>query len=1051
MAWSGSLRAQAVTEVAGSSDGVTGSAVSASSEVNLEPGALAPSEGKAQIPTFAQLERWRSEGARFIAQGYFSRAWRRLARGELEAALADFERGLELDPDRREAILERAWLLVRLSRNDDAVAAFRNWLSRQGAGQPVDESVVAGVRLELVRLLVAQDLMREAQAEIDQWPSGQPTALAALRLRAQIAQAQGDREALLRTWLQWAAHPAAEADEVTAVLDQAAQLAQDLGRPAQALALIERLAARSGAPPLARRRALLLERLGEPRAALVVWQLVLDQENTARGKLGIVDTMLAHARALGDEGLERALLERAFSLSRKALGRLRDLTAFEIRTGRKSMAAQRAVELATRSRRRNDRMLAFHQIVALEGRGQSEPQVKRAITLLAELDRVARRDAHPDLRRMIAAHHVQRGRDREALGILESLARTLPESRRRPVLLEISEIHARRADLRARALILLEADRLSGPPLLTWQERVDLLNQLGRGPQARAVLESRRLDEPDDPEPLRRLIDLERAAGDSPAMLVLYEALARSRQLSDAERASAHREAAEIARRLPDGIDSALSHYRQAIALAPDHLPTRQALLEMLVALERLDESAAVAEALFRASAQPDHALRAIELRFAAADRGALRTLFDELEAPLEAGSTDARFRYWRMRGQFELDEGEIQAATHAWGRALRLQPDAGLALRLQALRARAAREQAEQARAEGRLAEAVGAWELAEALEPGALAAQGLAYTLLESGRPAQAAKAFRRALERSQAPPASLLTDLGYAHLRAGERIEAREAFVGAIDSLAQGPESGAQATIETLRREIRELDQIVRGALWQGWRRRGGRGGAVGRAGIDAGGASGVPASGGGLELARREPQADGPGRSPFEWYGRLLWSLEPDTARLDERATQLGLGLRYRPDTTPNAWASAERLWAVGGDGQDEWLLRAAWGRSWGGANGLAPGWVGQVWADAAYQTASDTRLLYLEWRQGHAWPLAGSARLVPHIILHGRGLKPDRYAESWTEAGLGLAIEGAAGGGRYVAPLLSWHSSIRYKVGLDGVGRDGWELIVSMLW
>jgi hypothetical protein len=293
-------------------------------------------------------------------------------------------------------------------------------------------------------------------------------------------------------------------------------------------------------------------------------------------------------------------------------------------------------------------------------------------------------------------------------------------------------------------------------------------------------------------------------------------------------------------------------------------------------------------------------------------------------------------------------------------------------------------------------------------------------------------------------------LLADLGYAHLRAGERGQAREAFVRAIDRLDVGEDPNRRSTIESLRQEIRELDQTLSGAFWQGLRGRGARG--LARGSTDAGGASGLtsaPASGGGLDLAWRAPLARAPGRSPFEWFGRLLWSIEPGTVDLDRRATQMGLGLRIRPQSTPHAWISGERLLAVGGDGQDEWVLRAAWGRGWGAL--IGPGWVGHLWADAAYQTESRTRSLHAEWRQGYAWPLKGTLRFVPHAVLHGRALDPDPYAEAWAEAGLGVSMEGTAGGGRHVAPRARWNTFLRYKSRLDGAGRNGWEFGASLLW
>lgn len=1005
---------------------------------------LGPSE------TVVQLDNWRAGAARFIAQGYFARGWQRLARGELQPALEDFERGLELDPTRLDAALERARLLLRLSRPDEAIDGYRLWLSRAEASAEAHSAASIAVRLELINALSGLGRPREALAELERLPASEQRSIAALRMRARWAEGLGAREALLEVWLEWASHPDASSDEAARLLDQAAQLAEALGQHRQALRITDSLARRGPTLALSRRQAFLLERLGERRAAIEAWQKVLDESVDANERLRVVDAMRVHARALGDLELERSLLERALALSGQAVDRLRDLTLFESRTGRGVPAARHAITLAARSRLQTDRAMAFERLLAIDQPGAPDSSAATAKALLAELERLASRAADHGLRRLIADHQSDRGRDTEALSILESLARSAPASIRRTSLMRIAEIQARRGQPRARALALLEADRLPGPAPLTWSERVALLVAVGRREEALAVLEAKRSDTPDDPELLRGLIDLHREAGDIGAVLAGYQALARSARLSSVDRAAAHREAAEVARRLPDGVEQALFHYRQAIDRDPGFRPTRLALAETLVGIGQAAQAAQVYDELFQASAEPAHALRAIELLLAAGDPDAARARFDAYEAPQRTWPADSRFSFWMSRGRFELDTGSVEAAIAAWASALALRPDPQLALRLRGLKARVAREQAEQARIERRLPEAVRAWRLAEGLEPNAVASQGLAYALLESDEPAQAAKAFARALKHLDPPPGPLLADLGYAHLRAGERGEARAAFVRAIDTLEteQGP--SGRATIETLRREIRELDQTLSGALWQGWRDRGARGLAAGTTGAGAAdGWASVPAAGGGIDLAWREPLARAPGRSPFEWFGRLLWAIEPGTTDLDRRATQLGLGLRIRPQSTPHAWVSAERLFAVGGDGQDEWLLRAAWGRSWGALTG--PGWGGHLWADVAYQTGSRTRALYAEWRQAYAWVLAGSTRLLPHAVLHGRGLDPDPYGEAWAEAGLGLSIEGAAGGGRHVAPWVHWRTFLRYKFRLDGAGPDGWELGVSILW
>jgi len=100
---------------------------------------------------------------------------------------------------------------------------------------------------------------------------------------------------------------------------------------------------------------------------------------------------------------------------------------------------------------------------------------------------------------------------------------------------------------------------------------------------------------------------------------------------------------------------------------------------------------------------------------------------------------------------------------------------------------------------------------------------------------------------------------------------------------------------------------------------------------------------------------------------------------------------------------------------------------------------------------AYLSEARTRLLYGEWHQGYAAVVGGTTRVVPHAVLQGRAVAPDRYREAWAEGGLGVAVEGKSGGSRHVAPSVNWSTHLRYKFRLDGAGRHGWELGVSVIW
>jgi tetratricopeptide (TPR) repeat protein len=1000
------------------------------------------------LEPLAQFEAWRAEGARFIAHGFFERAWRRMARDELDAALADFDRGLELDPSRRDALLARARLLIRLNRVEPASAALAEWLARADPVTPSAE--LDAVRTDLVRLLAAQGRLREALAELDRLAEPSRQSQVALGLRVELLGGLQDRPALLDALERLGGSTQIAAHERNAALDQAAHLAVQLGEPQRALRLIDALAAMPGAPPLDARRALIHEQLGNRRAALLAWEAALAETSEAARRLAIVDTMLGHARAIPDRLAERVALTRALEWSGNATDRMRDLVVFEHRIGRRLDAARRALELAGRSDQASDRADAFERVVELE-RTRSAP-TGRVLSLLAQLDKIAARQRDSTLRRLIAEQYSRLGRDREAIALLEALARESPSPQRRQALLQLADLQGRRGDVRARALAVLAADELPEGEPLPWSLKLDALRALGRLDQATSVLEQARRRDPGDPEVLRRWVDLSRARADSTSLLEAYAALARLPGLPARERAQAHREAAEIARLRPEAMETALDHYRQAIALDPTYEPTRLALAEALAGRARHAEAAEAFHQLYRSNGAPEYLRRAAREALAAGDRDRAQAWLDFTQDQAARWPPAEGYELWLLRAELERDSHRPDAAMRSLEQALMLHPEGARAQRLANLRAALVREQAERLGRERRLGEAVSAWREAERLDPGPASSQGLAYALLRAGEPAGAAQAFRRALGQAEPPSVQLLSDLGYAHQRAGERSGARWAWTKAIDAMRESADAEFVPRIETLRREVRELDHDLRGALWQGWRGRGVQGAMPGLASpsrLD--GVAGVPGMGGGAELAYRAPAPDGPGRSALEWFGRWLWALEPGTNRLDDSSHQLGLGVRYRPPLLPGASLSAERLIAIGEAAADDGLLRGAWGRGWGGGGAMGPGSVGHVWIDVAYQTGAQIRMLYGEVRQGYAYPMGANIGLIPHLIVHGRGLRPDPATEGWAEAGLGVAIEALSGGDRHLAPNLHWSGHLRQKRALDGAGRDGWEVGLSLRW
>lgn len=1062
-----------------------GPSVARASDAHEAPVALTQSldESLETMPDpLAQLESWRRAGARFIAQGYLERAWRHLSAQRLEPALADFELGLSFDPTRRDAAIARARLLARLDRPDAAIAAYEALIDARSDTSRDAPWIELGQ--ELMALLLAQARWVPALALIDRLDGGGPADHRRLTEHARLLAALGDREGLLATWLALAEAPQTSPEDRVRALDQAAVLAAELGEQGSSLALLERLAGLPGAPPVERRRALTFEQLGDRRGALSAWQRALEREREPATRLSLIDAMLVHARVLDDRETESRLLRAALAASGRAVSRLRDLAAFERRAGRPAEAASLALELAALTRASADRALAFDLLSGIE---RSAPVAARS---WSQLERLAAAQSDHRLLALIAAQHSNKGRDDAALSLLNRLSRMAQTRFRRDALLQAAEIHGRRGDGPARARALLAADELPGGHSLAPLLKAQALATIGEPAKALALLEAALPGANDEPALLRQMIDLHQQTGDRAARLRLYQRLAQAAGQTAAQQAAAHLEAAELARQLDAGVEIAMDHYRAALVLVPRERSAGQALADLLATQGRAGEAAQMQVQLFRDFGEPVAALRAIVLFAEDRQWRAVEQLAGDVMPHLEELPVASRAEYWTMLGEARAQLGRVPAAASAWERALALGADEALQARRNRLLAQAARERAWQASAEGRFEQALAAWREVGQHDPGAESERGLGYALLQVGQPRAAAQSLSRA-DRLGGPQPGLLADLGHAWLRAGERAQARVAFSRAIDLLLEGRDPIAMAVpddrrtrapllaglpsvtdplsapgsagagaeplpgIDALRRMVLELDRSWRLSAWQNWRESGSRGSP--RAGPRLSGVEGQapgPGAGGGIDLAYREPAARGPGYSPIEGFARVLWALEtPSGGGIDEQSLQAGLGLRYAVPALTGATAALERLFAIGESSRSDWLLRASWGREWRLAIEApdSPLLRGHLFADAGYYTAARTRLLFGEWLQGLELRVGADWLLLPHWVVHGRGLSPDLYREGWMEAGIGLSLERRTGGGRHVAPRSHWVGSLRYKLRVDGAGREGWELALGYSW
>ncbi len=338
--------------------------------------------------------------------------------------------------------------------------------------------------------------------------------------------------------------------------------------------------------------------------------------------------------------------------------------------------------------------------------------------------------------------------------------------------------------------------------------------------------------------------------------------------------------------------------------------------------------------------------------------------------------------------------------------------------------------------------------------------------YRLRREGRPAAAARAFERAYELDPIR-VRLLAEAGYARLEDGDRAGAADRFAEAIDRLpATGPVAGSGASEpggepslrERLRREVREARRTWTFAAFQAWRPRGSAGasGGAGSAGSAAGlQRDGLIAAQGGAELAWRLPEIRSEaGRRETELFARALWSQQGDSLAINDRSVQGGVGVRWQP-LAGSAWRlTAERLIAVGEDARDDWLVRLAWGATMGEQSvaGRAYWPAGQIYAEAGrFFEHGGSTAFYAEGRLGLTAPLGAGWTVTPHGVVATREVRPDPNAESWAEAGLGVALRRAFGATPHSVERGRFEWLMQYRFRVSGTGRQGWLFAASMLW
>lgn len=319
-------------------------------------------------------------------------------------------------------------------------------------------------------------------------------------------------------------------------------------------------------------------------------------------------------------------------------------------------------------------------------------------------------------------------------------------------------------------------------------------------------------------------------------------------------------------------------------------------------------------------------------------------------------------------------------------------------------------------------------------------LAALGYAYS--KNDQTAQGIKTLEKAVEIDPLD-LGLHQDLAYLSLKNSDNEASKFWFKKAIDvrtaqlGKIQGDVIIKDIELNSLKREVRELEDNFNFTIYSGYRQNNNTVNSTGASGT----LGGVIPSQGGVELNFRPPIIGLRDGRTFTLFSRMLWSMEPNTFKVDTETFQSTIGVRYKPFQSHNFNLSAEKLIKIGDNSQNNWLVRGMYG--W--TSGFDINFGKKYWnyttlfGDLGYFIQSPAVLSFFgEARQGISYNLGEKIVLTPHAVIDGRIQTKDESNLSYLEAGGGISFKYYFNQTTHSAPKSYIELLFHYKAGIVNI-------------
>lgn len=272
------------------------------------------------------------------------------------------------------------------------------------------------------------------------------------------------------------------------------------------------------------------------------------------------------------------------------------------------------------------------------------------------------------------------------------------------------------------------------------------------------------------------------------------------------------------------------------------------------------------------------------------------------------------------------------------------------------------------------------------------------------------------------------------------------AQEATVRDRESIKEGQDE----EIYRMRQEVRELSRRFQLNVYQSYRAKSQSQSAVASTPPGFFNSGAIPSQGG-TELVYQPPGIGYQDGKVFQVFTRMLWSNQPESLRIDRNSLQAGIGARYKPFRTQDMFASIERLVKVGDQSQSDWLARLSYAWTTGYELKLNQSSWNQTlfYSDLGYFFPNaGVTALYSELRQGRSFNYRNRLTVTPHLLLAGRGQRPDPQHVSYLEGGAGVALKILFNENRYAAERSSLEFLAQYRKGLNHQHVGGWTFTVA---